>query len=189
MYTLGHAAINLAMIGSFGDRSAGYAVLAGAILPDVPIAILYIRERARGMPVDAIWRGPYQQRFWQNCIHGIHSIPLAVLGLAVAVVSRSPIVLAFFASMLLHLIVDFFVHAEDAHRQFLPFSQYRFISPISYWDVRHHGRLIALLEGLAVFVSTGFLWLRTESWVERGALVLVDVWYLVNYWRSFLRRV
>ena len=189
MYTLGHAAINLATIGGFGDRSAGYAVLAGAILPDVPIVILYVRERARGMPADAIWRGPYQQRFWQNCIHGIHSIPLAALGLAAAVASRSPIATAFFASMLLHVILDFPVHAEDAHRQFLPFSQYRFISPLSYWDVRHHGRLIGLLEGLAVFVSTGFLWPRTESWVERGALVLVDVWYAVNYWRSFRRNV
>lgn len=189
MYTLGHAAINLAVIGGFHDRPAGYAILAGAILPDIPIFILYLRERARGTPTDDIWTGPYQERFWQNLIHGMHSIPIAALGLALSVWLASPTAVAFFASLSLHAVLDFPVHAEDAHRQLLPFSQFRFISPISYWDVRYHGRTIALLEALAVFVSTGFLWTRAEMWFEYAALVFVAVWYVGNYWYTFLRRI
>lgn len=188
MYTLGHAAINLAVIGGFADRPAGWAILAGAILPDVPIFVLWARERARGLSSEEIWRGPYQSPFWLNLIHGMHSIPLALSGLAIAYFVHHGLLIAFFASLLLHAILDFPVHAEDAHRQFLPFSQYRFISPISYWDVRYHGRVVGIVEALLVLVSTIFLWTRAASYWERGALVFVDVWYVINYYRSFVRQ-
>ena len=66
----------------------------------------------------------------------------------------------FSLSMCLHFIVDFFTHNDDAHRHFLPLSDYRFESPISYWDRDHYGELGGAIELALLAVSVldfGFL--------------------------------
>ena len=61
------------------------------------------------------------------------------------------------AAALLHLTFDLPFHHDDDHPHFWPFSDWRFTSPLSYWDPAHDGRVIALAEvGLAV-VLIGFL--------------------------------
>ena len=61
------------------------------------------------------------------------------------------------AAALLHLTFDLPFHHDDAHPHFWPFSDWRFTSPLSYWDPAHDGGVIALAEvGLAV-VLIGFL--------------------------------
>ena len=83
---------------------------------------------------------------------------------------------AFFGSMLLHALADLPLHAEDAHRHFLPFSHYRFISPISYWDVRYHAREVAIVETLVVAGAAAFLW-RDSSLTARVLFSAIIVWY------------
>ena len=103
------------------------------MLPDLPIAVLYLDARfRRRLPSERIWAEVYQERFWQDLIHGLHSFPLALLGCAVAVALGSQAWFAAFASLLFHALLDFPIHAQDAHRHFFPFSQFRFISPLSY---------------------------------------------------------
>src|SRR5215831_14870111 len=138
--------MNLAVLGTALDPRLAGPILAGAVLPDVPIMTLYLKERIlHKTPEDQIWSDHYQRRFWQNWIHGTHSAPLAAIGLALAIALGSLPATAFFASVLLHSAADFPVHAEDAHRHFFPLSNYRFKSPISYWDVRYHGKAVALV--------------------------------------------
>ncbi len=187
MYTPGHAVLNLAVLGGIASGPFGLAIAAGAVLPDVPIFLLYARERLRGTAPDDIWTGPYQERFWQNLIHGMHSIPLAALGIALGLLLAEPLLAAFFASILLHALCDFPLHAIDAHRQLLPFSQYRFISPISYWDVRYHARIVALGELGLVFAATLILWPAVQRIELRVLLVVINLWYTINYYRYFLR--
>ena len=57
----------------------------------------------------------------------------------------------FFASMAVHCAVDFLVHREDAHAHFFPVSSWRFVSPVSYWDPRHYGSFVGVVELLLVF--------------------------------------
>ena len=182
MHTPGHATMNLAVVGSCSDPPLTWPILAGAILPDVPIMLLYVRERLRGTAEDVIWAQHYQRRFWQNVIHGLHSIPLAALGLALSLGWGAGQPAAFFASALLHACSDLPVHGEDAHRHFLPLSQYRFISPLSYWDARRHGRWVALLEALLVVLATAVLWRWPLDGWARALLVAVNGWYAQNYW-------
>jgi hypothetical protein len=48
--------------------------------------------------------------------------------------------------MTLHDLEDLPIHDQIAHKQFLPFSQYVFHSPISYWEPQYHSSLVAPLE-------------------------------------------
>jgi hypothetical protein len=189
--TPGHATLNLAVLGGLlsapwsGAMTA--AVLAGAILPDVPIVVLYLRERSRGTPEDVIWTDHYQRRFWQDLIHGAHSIPLGLLGLLVSFLLGAPLGLAFFASQVLHALFDLPVHVHDAHRHLFPLSSYRFISPFSYWDPRYHAPKVALVEALLVAACSAVVWSRGPGWAGQLALLGVNLFYARSYYRSFLR--
>ncbi|WP_225413580.1 hypothetical protein [Stigmatella hybrida] len=185
--TPGHAVLNLALLSGGASSALVLPIVAGAVAPDVPIVVLYLREKyLRGLPDERIWSESYQRPFWLNLIHGAHSIPLTLLGALVFWALGLPALAAFFASALLHALGDLPVHAQDAHRHFLPFSHYRFISPLSYWDVRHHARIVALVEALLVIGAAGVLGAGASA-VGRTVLAAVAVWYLVNYWKNFLR--
>jgi hypothetical protein len=184
MRTPGHAVLNLALLGP----SAPGAVLAGAILPDLPIAILYLRERLRGTPEEEIWAVHYQRRSWQDFIHGAHSIPLSLAGALLALALSAQSLALFFASTLLHAVADFPVHVQDAHRHLFPLSDYRFISPLSYWDERFYGRQVTQVELLLVFAAGAALWMRGLGSPGALALLGVLVWYPATYWLTFVRR-
>ncbi len=185
MHTPGHAVVNLATLGCIVGHEG--AVLAGAILPDLPIVILYIFERLRGTPEQTIWAVCYQNRYWLAIIHGAHSIPLSLIGAGLGWLVGLPALAAFFASVMLHALGDFPVHAIDAHRHFLPFSQYRFVSPFSYWDERFHGKQVALLEALLVLGCSLWLVRQGVSRLAAAVLLLVNLGYVRSYWRNFLR--
>jgi hypothetical protein len=157
------------------------------VLPDVPIIWLYFMEKLRGTPTQEIWRVHYQKRFWSNLIHGMHSVPLAVAGLAAGAVLREPAVAAFFASALLHALCDLPVHGVDAHRHFLPFSQRRFASPISYWEVQRHARPVTLVEW-ALAAGAGVVLAASWGWspaVVCGFLAL-NAGYALGFTRLFV---
>lgn len=192
MHTPSHALVNIATLGSvFGHEGA---VLLGALLPDLPILTLYLYERLRGTPEEIIWSVCYQPRLWLGIIHGAHSIPLAAIGIALGWLLSMPALAVFFASVLLHALCDFPVHAIDAHHHFLPFSQYRYISPLSYWDVRYHARQVAGVELLLVLISSCYIVFTHLARWPRGArplavvgLFVVNLGYAHHYWRHFLR--
>lgn len=193
MHTPGHALINIATLGSILGHEG--AILAGALLPDVPIVILYLQQRLAGVPEETIWAVHYQKRFWLAVIHGAHSIPLAVLGALLSWLAGSGAGVAFFVSVLLHSCCDLPVHAIDAHRHFLPFSQYRFQSPFSYWDPRFHARYVAAIEVLLVLASSLYIalglslrWPPRTRLIATLSIVAVNLGYLRSYYRSFVRR-
>jgi hypothetical protein len=184
--TPGHAVINLAVLGGQLSPGDAGAVLAGAVVPDLPIVVLYVRERwLRRTPEERIWADHYQRPFWQAVIHGAHSIPLGLAGLAASLAVGAPRAAAFFASAALHALCDLPVHAEDAHRHFLPLSSYRWKSPLSYWDVRYHARYVALAELALVLGASVAVWREGPA---AAALLLVGAWYVGDYVRTFLLR-
>ncbi len=184
MRTPGHAVINLALV---ARPSLGLPIVAGAVVPDLPIVALYFIEKARGTPTERIWSEAYQRPFWLNLIHGLHSMPLAAMGLAVSLGLHFAPAAAFFASMLLHAAADLPLHAEDAHRHFWPFSDWRFVSPISYWDVRRHATVVGAIEAVLVWAATARLW-PTLGTVGRALTLAVCGWYAIAYWWSFARK-
>jgi len=51
------------------------------------------------------------------------------------------------------------VHHDDGHRHFFPLSDWRFESPVSYWDPAHYGHIFLWIELL--LVAAGTVWLTT----------------------------
>jgi len=187
MHTPGHAVVNLALIGASTGSPSFLPIVLGAVLPDLPIVVLYIREHhLHHVPDEVIWREHYQRPFWQNLIHGMHSFPLATAGLALAVMAGSPAWTLFFASALLHALADFPIHVHDAHRHFWPLSNYRFISRISYWDLRYHARSVAAVELLGVGMASAFLWIQRPGTALRAMLLSVGLWYAWSYVRLWV---
>ena len=172
MNTPAHVVVCLAALGGGARRRHARAIAAGALLPDLPMFGFYIWQRLWiGLPETAIWHEAYFQDAWQDLFDLFNSIPIAAaLGLAARSARRDGAAL-FFAAMLLHQLVDLPLHVDDAHRHFYPFADWRFASPVSYWDPAHNGALGSGLELAAVLVSCAVLWQRTGARAARASLV------------------
>ena len=94
--------------------------------------------------------------------------------------------LALFSSMLLHVLGDLPVHHDDAHRHFFPFSDWRFASPVSYWDPAHYGRWFSLFELALVLGASLYLWRQQallRPWIATtGAVYLGYLGYVMVVW-------
>jgi hypothetical protein len=186
MNTPSHAILNLFALTKFAPHTT-WPILLGAILPDVPMFVLVVWAKVKQIPSDELWTKVYWQPFWQDFTHGFHSIPIAAGLAAIGHLLHLDWLKWLCVSAILHSLGDFPVHNDDAHRHFLPMSQFRFISPISYWDRAHYGQVVALVEILGVLGVSLVLFGQTDFWVGKGILVMVNVAYLVGYGMMFLR--
>jgi len=82
---------------------------------------------------------------------------------------------------MLHIAGDLPLHNDDAHRHFFPFSNWRFISPVSYWDPKHYGTIVAPIEILIVIISCVVLFLTFESLAGRLMIAAIGGSYLVYF--------
>ena len=178
MKTPSHAIINLAILGRTQHSELNLLIVTGGILPDIPIFLFYFWAKyiAR-LPEATIWSKAYYEPFVQNIVALFHSIPLAGIGWLVAYYLGWPSVQILFISIILHSLGDLPVHNDDAHRHFFPFSNYRFISPISYWDRKHYGSIVSLVEMLLLLLSTYRVFGFVNSYAGKGLLILVNAFY------------
>ena len=147
MNTPAHMIINMAALGRGHTVAAQVAVLVGSVAPDAPMFWFYFVEKVvRGTPEREIWRDAYFRDSWQSFIDLFNSVPVIVVGLLLCWWLSSRVGLLFFLSMLLHVLLDLPFHNDDAHRHFYPLSDWRFESPLSYWDPRYHGNLVGVAE-------------------------------------------
>lgn len=188
MHTPSHAILNLALLCSGPRRDLARAVVAGAVAPDLPILVFYLVERlALGRSEAEIWTRDYFLPEWQNVFDLAHSIPLALAGLGIARLLARRIPQAFFASLLLHSVFDLPFHHNDAHRHFFPLTDARLVSPLSYWDLAHHGSLMLTLEAGVVCVTSLSLLKRFSSRSARALLLAVMGLYVGGYVLFMLR--
>lgn len=147
MNTPAHLAASVLVWRDEPGWGAAAAVAAGAILPDAPMFGFYAYQRlVVGSSEREIWSTLYFQDSWQLFFDVFNSIPLmlVVIGLSTLCGARWGALLG--ASALLHLCFDLPLHHDDAHRHFLPLTEWRFASPVSYWDPKHFGFIFVWLE-------------------------------------------
>ncbi len=180
MNTPAHTVVNLVMFGHYSSSRYVSSIITGSLLPDLPMFLFYLVQKlVYRNPEGVIWNESYFNTWWQNFFDIFNSIPLICLGLLVAWKMKSKGFGYFFASMLLHIILDLPFHNDDAHRHFFPLSNWRFESPISYWDPAHYGGVLITLEALVVSVCCYVLLRKYHSRTSRIAISgLISVYIL-----------
>jgi len=126
-----------------------------------------------------MWRELYFAAPMQNLIAYFNSIPiyaaLAAAGYVMRAKTWGKLLLFFALAALIHMATDLPVHNHDAYRHFWPFSDWRFISPFSYYEREHHAGWVSLIETIIALASIFVLWRRfPKLWVKiiLGALAL-----------------
>ena len=180
MHTQTHLLLGLAAFGRGPPRTA-VAAAGGALLPDVPALVmagwaLAVQRRDAG----DVFGESYYSDAWQAVLAPWHSIPLWGLALVLAFAVRSPAARAFAAAGLLHIAFDLPVHADDPHRHLWPLSDWRFFSPVSYWDPDQGGRVAGALEIAGGLALVALLWRRWRATPARVGLGVMVVLYLVQ---------
>ena len=123
----------------------------------------YIYQKILGTSEHIIWSETYFEQDWQLIFDLFNSIPLFfVLGLACYFL-KFQLGFLIAASAVLHMMLDLPLHHDDAHRHFLPFSNWRFQSPVSYWDPRHFGSIVAWIELAFALFACAFVCWRGDS--------------------------
>jgi hypothetical protein len=187
MNTPAHSILNLAILGRAQQPMLNWPILLGSWLPDAALFVFYAWAKLLSIPESIIWREAYYDPVWQDIFAIGNSIPLAVLGLGIFIAQKRLGWVALFASMLLHQLADLPLHHDDAHRHFWPFSDYRFTSPVSYWDRDHYGSYGALVETGLLVIASVFLLRRTRSRWGQSVILLINLAYLYGYYRLYLK--
>lgn len=117
---------------------------------------MFIVERLRGISGCEIFHFRYWEPPWTTLQSAMSSLPLWSGALALTWVAaakttgawkqRSVNAAVFTSAIVLHLVIDFLLHRDDARAQFQPISDWVFRSPVSYWDPAHFGWIVMPME-------------------------------------------
>ena len=143
---------------------AAAAVGLGAFLPDLPMFGFYAYQKLwAGTSEREIWSTLYFDENWQLLFDLFNSIPLGLLAAAICYRFGFRFGLLLTGSAVLHMLCDFPLHHDDAHRHFLPLTNWRFESPVSYWDPRHYGFLFMWMELAFAIVACSYVGIRGKQ--------------------------
>jgi hypothetical protein len=188
MNTPSHAILNLALLSQAHNSQAYLIIVMGGVLPDIPIFLFYGWAKfITKIPAAKIWSEAYYQPNLQNIVAIFHSIPLAMFGWGIAYFYNWESLQILCLSLILHSLFDLPVHHDDAHRHFFPVSHYRFISPISYWDINHYGRVVAFIEMVGVLFATVWVFPLLDSVIGKSLMLWVNGFYGWGYFYFYLR--
>lgn len=182
MNTPTHMLVGAALLARRDRPRATLAAFAGGLAPDLSLfAMVAWGSAVAGLSSHAALEALYASEAWQRVFAVDHSLVLwGALALG-AWLAGAPAPRAFAGSGLAHAATDVLLHHDDARRQLWPLSDAVFRSPVSYWDPRHFGDLVAPLEaGLVVLLAVALL-RRLARWWERAlalglaAILLVPI--------------
>lgn len=185
MNTPTHLMAAAALLARPGDRPLNLAALSGALAPDLSIFVFYGWMKLQGGRSEReIWGEAYWVEPWQMLGAISNSVPLAAGLFVIALWGRALLLRAFALALLIHAALDFPVHADDAHRHFWPVSDWRFQSPVSYWDPAYNGALGVAAETTVLIASGIVVWQRFEFVGVRIAVMATVLVYFVlgAYW-------
>ncbi len=186
MNTQSHILMGAVLFGRKVPRTAWAAAL-GGFVPDLPMLAIVAYLRMSGHGFEEIFGKLYWSPWWQiaNAIGHSFLLWTAVILVSLHVQKLSGkravwwanLALPFAAAALIHSGADFLLHREDAHMHFWPLSEWRFVSPVSYWDRSHYGGPFSLFESALGIIMAIHLFARWNRWPVRIALVLCIALY------------
>lgn len=157
------------------------AFVLGALFPDTPTYLFFIVcGLILGYSGQEMWGDMYFNSGWSIPITLTHSFILWPILIATASYFGWRFIGWFSMSAFFHSAVDFFVHTDDAYRHFYPFSNWKFHSPISYYNPTEFGQYVSAFDSLLVLVLIVFLYYRYRHTVAhwpRYLLIALGVLY------------
>ena len=155
------------------NKKRTLAFVAGGVVPDLPVYVFFfVHTFLLGSAQSDMWNMYYFDSTWIPVITLSHSLILWPLLLLFAAVTRRTILRFFTTSALLHISLDFFVHHDDAYRHFWPLTEWKFMSPISYWDPQHYGNWVGMID--TVLIISLLVWLST-IYKNRTARIVIGI--------------
>lgn len=187
-----HTLMALAALSKKDGGQRNWAVFWGSVIPDAFIYIGWLwLTFIKGEPQSRIWNEIYFDAPMQFAASLFNSIPLfialAILGWFKRAKTWGKLIFFFALAGLIHIAFDLPVHNDDAYAYFRPFTDWRFISPLSYWDGDHHAGIISLIESAIALISIFILWRRfPQTWGRVVLLVLTMFYVAILLFRVFL---
>ncbi|WP_282091156.1 cobalamin biosynthesis protein CobQ [Epibacterium ulvae] len=183
MNTPAHLLVGAALFGRKQGRAPLAAALFGSLLPDLSLYVMVSWSLfVQGISPRVVFGELYFSEDWQQVFAIDNSIPLWLVLLGLALWSRKFWLVALTASALLHVGLDFFMHAGDGRPNFWPFSDWVFHSPVSYWDSRYYAGWLAPVTFAASTVSCAVL-MPQRGWRMRGFILVLWFAELWTTWR------
>jgi len=180
MNTPAHLIFGAAALARPGRRGTTAAALAGGLAPDLSLYLLAGASLAiLQIPPAIVFGELYFSDAWQAVFAVDNSFLVWGALLAFAARRGNLPAMALAGAALIHVAADFALHADDARAHFWPLTDWRFASPLSYWDSAHGARWVAPLEGLAAGGLVVLLVQRFRSWRWRlawGGLLALELW-------------
>ncbi|MEM6620487.1 MAG: cobalamin biosynthesis protein CobQ [Pseudomonadota bacterium] len=150
-----------------------WAAILGGLAPDASLYFLSIwHAYVLGVSWQVIFDELYFSSSWQLVFAVDNSVFLWGAVLGAGLLARRNWIVAFGGAALLHVALDFPLHHDDGRPHFWPISDWVFESPVSYWDTRHYGGIVRVLEGALALALCALLWRRFPGAWARVAITL-----------------
>lgn len=160
------------------------AIITGGFLPDVPTYLFFIVHTfILGTTQSTMWDTLYFDSAWTPFITLSHSLILWPLLLLFAKMFKQRVLFWVSASSLVHSALDFLVHHDDAYRHFWPLSDWKFLSPVSYYDPNYFGTLFGLVDFVVVILLLTYLHslYKHNLWIEWTIRLLMLLYVLITF--------
>lgn len=167
------------------------AVWLGGFFPDLPLVVVVVVGRLTStanlwrQPDGLYWVDPW--RFFDTIANSLPLFAALMLIGYLAMKFAGPrlaavgfLLLLFAAGAFLGAVTDLPVHTDDAHIHFWPFTDWRFISPVSYYQPQHYGRIVGGFEIVAGLAMSVYLFRTFQQQAIRILVVLMALPYILE---------
>lgn len=189
MNTPAHLLIGAAIFGKKSNNQLLTGALLGGLLPDLSLYLMAgVSIFLFNISPQVVFNELYFSDNWQLVFSIDNSFIIWGLLLTLAIKLNNPFCIALTSAALLHLVCDFALHHDDARSHFWPLTNWKFASPLSYWDSNHHSFFVAPIEGLVTGIATYYLVADKRHWLIKcglAALFLAELFVLSSWLRHF----
>ncbi len=177
MISITHTLFALAVLTKKETPLRNRAAFMGSVVPDAFIYVVALGWIIfSSEPMSRLWDEVYFDQPMQSIASAFNSIPiymcLALLGFVYRHTKIGTILLFFSLAVLLHILLDFPVHAHDAYAHFWPFTDWKFHSPLSYWESHLHAHWVGLIE---TTIALGSAWVIHKRFHTKWISVLMAI--------------
>ncbi len=163
------------------NKARTLAFVIGSFLPDIPVYIFFfVNTFILGTSQRLMWDVLYFDSAWTPFFTLSHSLLLWPLLLSFAIILKKRFIQYVASAALLHITLDFLVHNDDAYKHFWPLTDWKFMSPISYWDQSHYGQIVGAVDSVVILGLLAWLYTKYNSRKAKIGIPVIMALYVAS---------